>query len=514
MNLEITNNDSEIINNDAFIFNYFDYPYDLTIDTYGIFNDVEISYEDDISSNNFIESFNDALYYKFDIKLHDIDKIEYSLFEFHPEIEQKPQSILQLNYQTSTDLTMDINNKNHFKIRTGRFEFNTYSYLTEQNKNISVLKVYVKLNYKKLLDYVLNNYPSNKTLFEFNVNMCNADSSKEDILKSLDYNSANENITAINKIQSIQLSEDFCVEILLKGVCENSTDGQTIYNIVDNITIYYSMGLKDEAEQLIKNVIDFCYDDSKAEENLDGNPMIGLISMAHNNYYIKDFNIKNKFNKLEKEQFDLHYGDGFFEFNEKLSNIILSDSKGLIILHGEAGTGKTYYIRNLLQAINKLNKNVIYIPSNYIDSLLEPSFITFLTDWIIQNKHKTVLLLEDAESLIESRDSNNRSIGVSNLLNLTDGILNDLLGTQIILTFNTDIQNIDSALLRPERLLARKEFKKLTIEKSNELLQYLNLNINADKPMSLAEIFSLKNDKKTLIHDFQEKNKSSFGFNK
>ena len=55
-----------------------------------------------------------------------------------------------------------------------------------------------------------------------------------------------------------------------------------------------------------------------------------------------------------------------------------------------------------------------------------------------------ILILEDAESALQKRDG--RSGAVSNILNLTDGLLSDCLNISIVATFNTETKNIDEAL--------------------------------------------------------------------
>ena len=82
----------------------------------------------------------------------------------------------------------------------------------------------------------------------------------------------------------------------------------------------------------------------------------------------------------------------------------------------------------------------------------------------------SILVVEDAEELISIRDGN-RSSNISWLLNLTDGLLGEALKIKVICTFNTPLKNIDEALLRKGRLIARYEFKELNIEKS--ILEFL-----------------------------------------
>ena len=78
---------------------------------------------------------------------------------------------------------------------------------------------------------------------------------------------------------------------------------------------------------------------------------------------------------------------------------------------------------------------------------------------------------------------------VSNLLNLSDGLLSDCLKLQIICTFNSDINSVDSALLRPGQLEAKYEFQKLTEDKVRHLVKKHGIDFDI-KPATIAEIFN------------------------
>ena len=237
------------------------------------------------------------------------------------------------------------------------------------------------------------------------------------------------------------------------------------------------------------------------------NITIGMVSYDDGSFYVKDFDINNK--KVELVELDLHYGEGFENFNEQLLNRLNEDTKGLTLFHGVAGSGKTTYIRYLLRKIKELNKdnNVLYFPPTMVDSITDPSFINFISGWVTESKGKNYIFIEDAEPLLESRDMT-RNIGITNLLNLTDGLLNDILNIQVIATFNTNLKNIDLALLRPERLTARKEFKKISGERLNKLSEFLNIDKSLlNKEMTLAELYSFKKNTKTIIHDIDNDSK-------
>jgi SpoVK/Ycf46/Vps4 family AAA+-type ATPase len=69
-------------------------------------------------------------------------------------------------------------------------------------------------------------------------------------------------------------------------------------------------------------------------------------------------------------------------------------------------------------------------------------------------QQNSILIIEEAENIILDRtqDAFLPKQAVSNLLNLSDGLLGDAMHQQIICTFNCDVQGIDPALLRERRL--------------------------------------------------------------
>lgn len=113
---------------------------------------------------------------------------------------------------------------------------------------------------------------------------------------------------------------------------------------------------------------------------------------------------------------------------------------------------------------------------------MDPSFIELLID-----NPNSVLIIEDAENIIMDRKTNNSS-SVSNLLNISDGLLADFLNVQIICTFNSSLTLVDSALMRKGRLIAKYEFGKLSTEKAQRLSNHLGHNKIITAPMTVAEI--------------------------
>ena len=249
-------------------------------------------------------------------------------------------------------------------------------------------------------------------------------------------------------------------------------------------------------ENSILEYIDKCTVHDKPDK-----PVIHMIEVSGPSYIMKQHNVDDDF---EIEDLDINYGYGFEDFHDELMERFEKSTKGLVLFHGKPGTGKTYYIRHLLRSMAESNKVVIYMPPNMVDRLVDPGFMTFLVK-SVKNYSASgkfcVLLIEDAEPLLAKRQEGVRIQGVTNLLNMTDGLLNDMLNLQIICTFNVDLDKLDSALLRPGRLIARKEFKPLSELDANLLAQRLGINHHFKKPATLGQIYSKIKNQSILIHD-------------
>jgi GTPase SAR1 family protein len=217
----------------------------------------------------------------------------------------------------------------------------------------------------------------------------------------------------------------------------------------------------------------------------------------------------NKWHIKEVKDFDfnLQYNDDFPVANATIKDFIEEDGKsGLLILWGEKGTGKTTYIRHLISSYP--NKKFVFIPSNLITMLGDPSFGNFLLS--LQN---SIIILEDCEAVIRSRKSNSSASAVSLLLNMGDGLMSDDLGIKFICTFNEEVTNIDEALMRKGRLACMYEFKKLTADKVGILLPEVVKNKIAEYEKKIEEAGD-DTDKVNRINEKITKLQSIFNYSK
>lgn len=196
--------------------------------------------------------------------------------------------------------------------------------------------------------------------------------------------------------------------------------------------------------------------------------------------------------KRKKLDLDLYYEDDFKPVDELICRRLRkNDDKGIILLHGLPGTGKTTYLRYL---IGKIKKRVLFVSPGIAGDLMNPEFVELL----VENPN-TVVVIEDAEQVIMDRRTSSNST-VSNLLNISDGLLADFLNVQLICTFNSSLASVDSALMRKGRLIARYEFGKLSVPKAQALSRHLGFNTIITKSMSIAEIANQHERDHTISH--------------
>ncbi len=241
-------------------------------------------------------------------------------------------------------------------------------------------------------------------------------------------------------------------------------------------------------ETLIKGIKKF-----KARKNRDKPEISLLVTSIHG--------IDTKTLLIPKPKLNINdnYNDDFKEIHQTIvKRLAKNNDKGLILLHGKPGTGKTSYIRYL---ISTLKKNVIFLPPNMAAAITNPNLISVLID-----NPNSIFVIEDAENIVIDREKNGDS-PVSALLNISDGLLSDCLNIQVICSFNTDISKVDSALMRKGRLIAKYEFKELEIEKAQNLSQKLGFNTEINSPMTLTAIY---NQEEREFCEVKERNRIGF----
>ena len=230
-------------------------------------------------------------------------------------------------------------------------------------------------------------------------------------------------------------------------------------SFIDSITFYYEgsyEGITDIVDELNDCILDYCEDDSNK---------LNTIGLSVNGLEIEPINLKE-----ENDNTDLFYNALTFKRVDKAIKGIKKADKGLTILYGDRGTGKTSVINYIA---SKLDRIVIFIPSSMIEHTINnPEFRKF-----IKKYEKPILVLDDCELFLGGDVYSKSSMFANNLLQMVDGFLSDTMNVNIVAILNIeDEDEIDPSLLECNNLIEVVEFLPLSEEESNDLAKNLGSN--------------------------------------
>lgn len=218
-----------------------------------------------------------------------------------------------------------------------------------------------------------------------------------------------------------------------------------------------------------------------------------------------------EYNGLELDSFptscegmslDLNYGKAFQKIHDHVIDSLKNKKSGLYVFHGPPGTGKTSYVKYLTTVVE--NRKFIFVPNTMVAELFSPKLVDKLYSF-----KNSVLVLEDAEVCVFKRDGNNNAL-VSGILNITDGLLKDLLNISIVVTFNAaDITELDVALLRKGRLKIMHKFDLLPEEDARKLAKHVGKKTPVTMALSLADVYNL--DEETGLEEAKSEKRVGFG---
>lgn len=267
-----------------------------------------------------------------------------------------------------------------------------------------------------------------------------------------------------------------------------------LVSITDNIFCSYVVVDKQSEQYLVNDVI-FFYKDENEEEFIDG--IISKISVCVLDY---ENNTINKFNTLtltqtsieldpfyvdiESIEIEGRYNESVIRKIDKLQKKIKKNPKGLSIICGEKGVGKTTIAKHLC---NKIDRMTIFIPNTMIDITINgPDFKNFLKKF-----EKVLLVIDDCEFLSNSPLMKMNPFS-NNVQQLVDGFLSDNLNLQILLIYNELEEDIDETILDCNNLIDVIEVDELEIEVANELSKNLGYNKKWKDSVRLIDVVQNK----------------------
>ena len=356
---------------------------------------------------------------------------------------------------------------------------------------------YINISGRAKLDYIAHNRDKIKILSISNmIALYNKLDEKKDIIRKKrilddkDFIVYNRSCDIINDDKHFYNREIRVFAFKMDSILENPL---VFITTSGGVEIYSAKALtKEEVDWLVSEFAP--YMEKERERKIEN--MNYIFANSKGDLFCNQFNIERA-----DIDVDLHYNEDFRRVSDGIVDRLNNQDKGLVILSGIKGSGKTYYLRWLTKNVDK---RFIYVPRYFYNSLSSTTFFNFL----INHCRNSILVFEDAEEIVKRRDSENGNYLISDILEMSDGLMNDILKVQMIFTFNMDVNNVDEALLRPSRLLARYNFGKLCLERSNKLLVSLGKNVTVNEPKTLAELYNIDNMPIVINNEVEKK----FGF--
>ncbi|HEX3953970.1 MAG TPA: AAA family ATPase [Stellaceae bacterium] len=161
----------------------------------------------------------------------------------------------------------------------------------------------------------------------------------------------------------------------------------------------------------------------------------------------------------------------------------LKASASVLFIMGEPGTGKTSLLRHFIYE-HQL-KAVITYEEKLLNS--DEMFVNFLA-----MGDDAVMVIEDAESLVNARDAGGGGSLMTRFLNVSDGLVH-MASRKIIFTTNqNDFRGVDPALIRPGRCFGAIKARPLTYEEACLAARDAGVPPPEDNgtPIVLADLFN------------------------
>lgn len=182
------------------------------------------------------------------------------------------------------------------------------------------------------------------------------------------------------------------------------------------------------------------------------------------------------------------------EHPEVLWHDFAASTSNVLLLIGPPGTGKSSFIRGMLQS-RGWDEN-IYL-ADHEDIIMHHH----LADYIRDMPKGSVLVTEDSDKMVAKRSDGNHNMAA--LLNATNGIIPT--DTKIIISTNLpDLRRVDDALLRPGRAFNVLKFRALTLEEAYALRDKMQLPTmelkSSTNELTLAETLNYNPSFKRQTH--------------
>lgn len=166
---------------------------------------------------------------------------------------------------------------------------------------------------------------------------------------------------------------------------------------------------------------------------------------------------------------------------------------GLLLWHGQPGTGKSYALRALAREWRD------WCETHFVTDA--DAFLGGQTNYLLnallrsardeEDDRWRLVVLEDAGELLAADARAVAGQALSRLLNLTDGLLGAGLRALVLVTTNEPLRRLHPAVARPGRAWAEVEFSALDAKAASAWLARREIGTPVDRAVSVAELYAL-----------------------
>ena len=173
--------------------------------------------------------------------------------------------------------------------------------------------------------------------------------------------------------------DDYIVESLFASPTLPVLVDLSIRSEFANVEFYFEDGNEAAVAWVFAQI-----DNLRGSLSKERKPVFRVLTKDDNYFRTRNVNIEPTDAELAK-----NYNDDVVPVDQTIQESIDEKSSGLILLHGPPGTGKTTYIKSLVT--RNREEKFIFIPNDFVDEMLKPSFITFLI-----GQKNSILVIDDA----------------------------------------------------------------------------------------------------------------------
>lgn len=274
----------------------------------------------------------------------------------------------------------------------------------------------------------------------------------------------------INRRNLVKLTDNLFISFLQLDL-ENS-------EIVSDVSLYYTED--DNLKDIVTNLLLI-----EAKEESQFKNQINTIQIGQVGLELQNINL---FDDIDSNKIEKFYNKSTLESTNLLIDSINKTKKGISVIWGNRGVGKTY-LSNYI--VDEVDKTIIFVPLPSVDVINSTEFSSLLKDY-----QDSVIIIDDIECVFDE-PYKRPGFFIGNLIQLVDGYQSDMMRCHIILIMNVDSQDfIPEEILGCNNLLHIIHVDLLDLDVSKKLAKKLKSNLTPKVNTRLIDIIRGNNIKK------------------